>query len=531
MISHFVKTFFAFFTFASAYCFAQCPNPVPATFLPNGQSQFNLLALGTCNEITPNRSTTGTGAMGTSFPTVSGGGAAVGTQGGFYVAGAGNAFIPFRAGVINQGTLTAYVGTTFQCVGQSQCNANWSWFDLTTLDANNVGFTCQAVLDNNGIYTLMPGATNQSGNFASFNSLGSSAMTTGGGGATSIFTNSANYTQTPLPAKGGAWGSQYGWCGGVFDSVHGMEYFAPTHGGIFCNPMLVQYNQGGGAWPAQFDIANFTPFDLRQIGGQNACGYLSILYDGGKFIYLIPTSGAPMISYDTTQSFSGLGHYKAMLLASLNTPGNPQVTGNGNVGQVQFNGYYVGGQMVWVGTQEYMYLFPFGQCQQDCVTQAGKILQSNVIRVPVATCSVSAQTTQVCGGTLTATNALNSSQTWEMFDLGNLAVNGMTPAPVYTSTNTFSSNATSDFLGIGGFQFGWLNIHNTADPIVGMLADFGNFMARHHATKSLSDFTAWDIYPKPANQKVACAGGGYDPVNQWFYPSCATANIGQIGPL
>lgn len=512
-------------------CFAQCQD-VPSTIAPNVQSQFNLIHATTCSNVAPNNGTTGNGAMGVSFPTVSGV-AAVGYQGGMYLSGIGPFWIPWQANdSIPHGTIIANTGASFTCSGQADCQAKYSWFDMTTLNANNKGLTCQALLDNNGIVTMMPGADNQAGNFVAFNSLGSSAMTTGGGGVTSVFTNSANYKSVAPPAKGGAWGSQYGWCGGAFDAAHGMEYFVPTKGGVsVCNAILVQYNQGGGAFPAQFDISNFTPFDMVNTGGiPNACGYLSIIFDGAKYLYLIPTQGAAMVQYDTTQSFTSAGSYRSMMLPSLGTAGHPSVTGNGDLGQIQANGYYVGGQMVWVGTTEYMYMFPFATCP-DCTSAANKTLVSNVIRAVVATCSTSAQVAQSCSGTFTAVNALASGQTWEIFDLGNLAVNNMSPAPNYTATNTFAGAGMSDALGIGGFQYGWLNTHNTADPIVGMIADFGNYYVRHHAAQSLSTFSSWDVYPMPLAQRAGCEGGGYDPVSQSLFTSCATKFIFKIGPI
>jgi hypothetical protein len=123
-----------------------------------------------------------------------------------------------------------------------------------------------------------------------------------------------------------------------------------------------------------------------------------------------------------------------------------------------------------------------------------------------------------------------------MFDLANLATNQAWAAgafaypPLYTPPSPLTNQLT-----LGGFQLTWLNVHNTADPIVGFVADYGNFYMRHHASHTLSDPSGWDVAQRPAGQANGCMGGGYDPVNQLLYVACPAAtpapSAWQIGPL
>jgi hypothetical protein len=89
---------------------------------------------------------------------------------------------------------------------------------------------------------------------------------------------------------------------------------------------------------------------------------------------------------------------------------------------------------------------------------------------------------------------------------------------------------------LGSFQLTWLNVSNPSDPIVGFVADYGNFFVRHHANKSLNDPTGWDVGERPIGQANGCMGGGYDAVHQLLFVACPAvssqaASAWMIGPL
>ena len=229
--------------------------------------------------------------------------------------------------------------------------------------------------------------------------------------------------------------------------------------------------------------------------------------------------------------------YTFVSLFSLYTPAYPQVTGAGNLNAVQTQNDYIGGQPVWnpAGTIEYLYLTPFAS-NLTTTSHATTVLLSTVLRVPVATCGSPTAGSQTCSSGFTPLDITASTSTWEMFDLANLATNQAWAAgafaypPLYTPPSPLTNQLT-----LGGFQLTWLNVHNTADPIVGFVADYGNFYMRHHASHTLSDPSGWDVAQRPAGQANGCMGGGYDPVNQLLYVACPAAtpapSAWQIGPL
>ena len=346
----------------------------------------NVLSLTTQNGFAPS------GSLLTGFPTVTGGVPAEGYQGGLYINGMALFTPHLYANSISQGTLLAYTGGsggTFHCTTPSTCAANYSWFDMTTLSPfcpsgygtcpsqdSASGYTCGQVVDNNSVVYYIPGASQQFPVMMAFNALGSGGVT-----------NPANYKYFSSPAKtsGSPLGAKYGWCTGVFDGRY--VYYAPTNGGsAFSNSNLLRYDtQGAGG----FVITNFSNFDLSGLpGAGNNCCYESSAYDGQQKIYLLPQGGYLTI-YDTKAGggFTASSSYKVLNMANLGTTGNPQVTGNGNLNAIQTLNSYIGGQMVWnpAGTIEYLYMAPFGN--NPGTSHADTILLSDVIRVPVATCS------------------------------------------------------------------------------------------------------------------------------------------------
>jgi len=188
---------------------------------------------------------------------------------------------------------------------------------------------------------------------------------------------------------------------------------------------------------------------------------------------------------------------------------------------------------VWnpAGTIEYLYLTPFAS-NTTTSSHATTVLLSTILRVPVATCSSPTAGAQTCSSGFTSLDITASTSTWEMFDVANLATNqawvtaGFTYPPLFVPPSPLTNQLT-----LGGFQLTWLNVHNTADPIVGFVADYGNFYMRHHASHALSDPSGWDVAQRPAGQTNGCMGGGYDAPHQLFYTACPNAPVWQIGPL
>ena len=497
---------------------------------------FNVLTLTTQNSFAPSAS------LLPGLPAVAGGNPAEGYQGGIYINNTA-IFIPWQySASIPHGTVLAYSGGpsgAFHCTSPASCAANWSFFDISNpgnLPLNcpsgfgacpaadsASGYTCQVILDNNSIVYYIPGADQQFPVMMAYNTLGSGGIA-----------NPANYAYFSAPGKtsGSPLGTGYGWCTGVYDGRY--VYYAPTAGGAVVNSNFLRYDTQAGAFPGGFTIANFSHYDLangpggKTAGVANSCCFLSSAYDGQQKIYLLPHQGSWLTVYDTTISggFTSSTSYKVLNMANLGTAGNPQVTGNGNLNAIQTLATYVGGQMVWnaAGTVEFLYMAPFGSNPAG-VSYAGTILLSDVIRVPVATCSPGVPGTQACSGTFAALDITAATSTWEIFDLANLATNrawaagGFAYPPLYTPPSPLTNQLT-----LGGFQLTWLNVHNTADPIVGFVADYGNFFMRHHASHALSDPSGWDVAQRPAGQGNGCMGGGYDAINQLLYLACPAAN-------
>jgi len=252
------------------------------------------------------------------------------------------------------------------------------------------------------------------------------------------------------------------------------------------------------------------------------------------------TPAAPVAAYAYYRLYitaGGDGTYTNVGQFYLYSGTYPQVTGNGNLQAIHTQNDYIGAQVAWnpAGATEYLYLAPFA-ANPGLSSHANTIVSSNVLRVPVATCSPGTPGAQACSGTFTALDITAPTSTWEIFDLANLATNqawiagGFAYPPLYTPPSPLTDQLT-----LGGFQLTWLNDYNTADPIVGFVADYGNFYVRHHASHALSDPSGWDVAERPAGQANGCMGGGYDPVNQLLYVACPGAtpipSAWQIGPL
>jgi hypothetical protein len=517
------------------------------TITSNQPAAFNNITLSTSNSVAPKSTNSGSNDYFPSFPNKIGGGTeAVGYQGSTIVNANMVIFNPY----LNGGTgvnpvVLAYVGGssgTFHCSGTSSptnCNTNFSWFNLQQLDATYPVSECQSVLDNNGNLYFSPGGYVKQDFFA-LNTSGTVAMTTGGGGATSVVSNSANYAFFPAPTNFSTT-NFYGWCTPIFDSVHSTITYIPTGAGPnICPSKLVQYTiPSSGTLATNFVSTNFAFFNMANIDA-NACGYLGASYDGQKYMYVWPLKGAPLIRYDTTQSFTNSNSYKELIMSNLGTTNYPAVTGTGDLNAIQTNSSYGGGIEVWdaAGANQYLYLAPFAVLPNNASSFNSEILQSQVIRVKTATCSSPVAGQQSCSSGFTALDITSSGSIWEIFSLSSLSTNqawSYAYPPLFGPISSYGSNALSNQLVLGGFQLMWLStINGTSDPRVGFIADFGAFYAMHDVGHTLSDPSGWYLFPEPAAQGPGVMGGAYDSINHLLYPGGANntpPNAFQLGPL
>ena len=463
-------------------------------------------------------------------------------------------FVPWQWNAkIPHGVILAYNGGptgTFGCT-DAPC-ADWQYWDMSTLPITCPGYACSSNSSARGFvadpvfdgtyWYLFPDIADLATGFAPvllrYNGFG--------------ITNAFNYSTVGLPCRdpadtaacagstvstytggGTATSTGYGWCSGVFDGRY--VYYAPTNGGASgINTNLLRYDT-----TLPFALAGLSHYDLVALagGGVNG-GFESSAYDGHQKMYFLPTNGGDMVVYDKTLSFTASTSYKAFNFSSLGTSGNPLVTGSGNLHSIQTQTDFIGAQMVWnpAGKIEYLYMAPFGYNPAGVGHQTTEVL-SNVLRVQVGSCSPGVAGEQVCGGTFTAYDITAPSSIWEMFDLANLTTNpawvaaGFTYPPLYPAGNPLANQMT-----LGSFQLTWLNVSNPSDPIVGFVADYGNFFVRHHANKSLNDPTGWDVGERPIGQANGCMGGGYDAVHQLLFVACPAvssqaASAWMIGPL
>lgn len=546
----------------------------PSTWTPLHLTQTNNLAptfslfpsmTGVCN--VAKATSLNCGTLGCSTTSTPGCVPAQGYQGGVYVPA--NSTYPNGEAIFNPwqqaqstpiGQWIGYTGGpsgTFHCSTSAACSANWEIFDSTSLVGSVV--TCTAapcpttataagyvgnvvfqpasaggpwyyfapdiadIASRSGLAVLRyngQGLTNPS-NWQGFLLPCQSATPTGCTGFTTINANVGGATTSPSS-------SGYGWCGLVYDGRY--VYYVPTHGGPSTNRNVIRFDTGTSGTNT-FVITNFSHVNIGAFNS-SAGGYLSGGYDGGQYVYFLPTDTV-MARYNSNAAscaggFTSSSCWSFFSLANLGTGGNPQVTGNGNLASIQNNGYYVGAQMVWdaADANEYMYMDPFQ-------LRSTLDMQSNVIRIKVGTCSGGTPGQQTCTGTFTPIDVFSSGSTWEIFDLANLASNqewaiaGLASPPVYGRGSTWGNNAQGNQLVIGGFQLGWINTSNIADPKIGMVADNGAIYSIHDVAHTLSDPTGWTLTPRPSsqtsgttNQVNGCMGGAYDYVDQTLYVAC-----------
>jgi hypothetical protein len=435
--------------------------------------------------------------------------------------------------------------------------ANFQNFDLSTLPGGtlNGGFESSAfdgqkiyLLPTNGgdlvVYDTTQSFTNAGGTsykVLNLANLGTSAvtyiapvdMTSNTAPSPYVASASTNYPAggfLPWNAFDGTLGVP-GWTG----TNHGSDWLQIYLG----SPWLLQ------AYAIVVSGASRAPTAWTMQGSNNGTTWTTVDTQTGQTAWTAGvlntyTPAAPVAAYAYYRlniMAGGDGTYTNVGQLYLYSGSYPQVTGNGNLHAIHAQNDYIGGQVAWnpAGTTEYLYLAPFG-ANPGQSSHANTIVSSNVLRVPVATCSPGTPGAQTCIGTFTALDITASSSIWEIFDLANLAANQAWAAarlaypPLYTPPSPLANQLT-----LGAFQLTWLNVHSTADPVVGFVADYGNFYMRHHVSHTLSDPSGWDLAQRPAGQANGCMGGGYDPANQLLYVACPAAtptpSAWQIGPL
>jgi hypothetical protein len=469
----------------------------------------------------------------------------VGYQGGAWIVNAAYPkglamFEPWQQNVsIPHGIVLAYKGGatgTFHCTTAASCAQNWEWFDLGKVPvkvaagktapagAKAAGYTCGIVPDDKGNWYLIPGMAALTN--------GAVMMRYRGG----IITDPASWEGFILPVNGTAVansGQGYGWCGAFFDGK--FINFAPTSGGGNSITNLLRYDT-----TQPFQLSSLSSFDLSQVGGGTgpgtgtACCYESAAYDGKQNGYLIPCT-SDLVVINTKQTFNVKGTYKRLSMSNLGKPGYPQVTGSGDLKAVQTIGAYIGAEKVWTpdGKTLWLYFAPFGPNPGG--THESTIVLTTVLRAQIGKCSPGIPGTQTCAGAFTPLDITAPTAIWEMFDLKNLTLNSAWSAARFLLPALFTTGSLVGQSTVGGYQLTWLNVHTPSDPVVGFVADYSNFYMRHHAGKSLSDTSAWDVAQRPKTQYNGIMGGPYDPISQTLYPSGPIAwpnpAVIQIGPL
>jgi hypothetical protein len=404
---------------------------------------------------------------------------------------------------IEQGVVMSYNASTTGFTDAS----DWTYFDISSLDANAKGYNSGVVAGTN-VYMVPDG--NHGTNPPTFVLYD----------ATKGVNDTTAYQFMDAPARNSGLGATYGWCEGVFDGTY--VYYVPdidggtaaaSTGGTFSGN-VIRYNTttpfslSGGGW------ANF---DMTTVNSA-AAAFQSAIYDGHRFIYFIPFRNKLLVRYDTQYStpgtpnpaaFTNPAAYTVLDPTQLGTAGLPQVAGVGSAANLAG---FTGAAVVWDSAHqnEYMYMVPWA-----IYVSATPTVQSTVARVLIGTQSGS--TWSDVDITSTNTSAVSAAApNWEIFDLNTLttspqwATNGW--AAVYTS-GPLQGQST-----IAGFQGNWINTAS-ASPRVGFGADFSQFWVEHDVSHALADPTGWYVAQVPSQHRNGTFGGAYDATHQIFYPS------------
>jgi len=418
--------------------------------------------------------------------------------------GTGSTLTDITAG-ISQGVVMSYNASTsgFTDAG------NWTFFDLSTLDATAKGFLSGVVVGNN-VYMVPDG--NHNGALPTF------AVYDAG----KAVNDTTAYQFVDAPPRGGALGSTYGWCGGVFDGRY--VYYAPDidggtsttiTAGIFSGNVIrydttTPFSLSGGGW-ASFDLTTVNP---------QAAAFQSAVYDGHRFIYFLPFRDKLLVRYDTQYgtpgtpnpaAFTNKAAYTVLDPTQLGTSGLPQVTGQGNAANLTG---FTGGVAVWDSAHqnEYLYLAPWATYPASTPH-----VQSTVARVRIGMQTGSAWSdVDITNG---AAGSLSSATpNWEIFDLSNLTTNSQWAANGWPTPAVYTSGELDGQSMIAGFQGNWINTSSSSTR-VGFGADFSQFWVEHDVNHALADPTGWYVGKVPTEHRNGTFGGAYDAAHQILYPS------------
>ena len=384
--------------------------------------------------------------------------------------------------------------------------SNWTFFDMTSMDATASGYNAALVVGTN-VYMVPDGHHN--GALPTFVRYD----------ASKAVNDSTAYQFVDAPTRGGVLGDKYGWCEGVFDGTY--AYYVPDldenlgdSGNIVRYNTTTPFSLSGGGWDA---------FDMSTVNA-SATAYQSAIYDGHRFIYYIPFRNQLIVRYDTQYgtpgtpnpaAFTNAAAYTVLNPTQLGTANNPQVTGTGSVAELAG---FTGATAVWDSAHqnEYLYLVPWATYPSGAQTPH---VQSTVARVRIGIQNGSnwndVDITSSNTGTSTATVA---TPDWEIFDLTELTRNPQWTANGWPSPAIYPSGPLMGQSMIGGFQGTWINTA-APSPRVGLGADFSQFWVEHDVSHALADPTGWYVARVPAQHRNGTFGGAYDAAHQILYPA------------
>ena len=488
------------------------------------QAPFNTLPIVT-TEFTPQTisgfpcASTTTGAFDKTTPCPTGYLPALSWQGGDYIDGY-VIFAPWVvSGTLNTSQIINGVLLWYQpSLGDFSNKSAWGFYDMQTASGysscpNTPGSTttyCPAsynsdIIVGNTLY-LVPDFQNQHPVFALVNVGG-----TGG------LANTANYSFVSGSAITLGSGAK-GWATGIYDGSRYI-YYSPTVQSTKLLQHDTSLDTGGSLSSSGWTVVDYNA--TCSLGDQS---YLGSVYDGHKYAYFIPGTGAgngipptTIMRLDTTASFA-CGALSTLDLATLGQSGKPIVTLN-NAKLSNFLGF-AGGVIGTSGNTtngiEYLYLVPTSTFKTSF---SNLTLGSTTGRVAIGTWT---------NGTFTPLDAFSTGANWQLFDLSSLAfnpsytVNGWVGNPGRLHVTTSGLDSQSN---LAGWQLGWTD---NITGRVGFGASFGKFVAEHDPNHAINDPAGWwlgltspDMGVNDYGIQSLYQGGG---LSNW-YPSGAIPTV------
>jgi len=250
-------------------------------------------------------------------------------------------------------------------------------------------------------------------------------------------------------------------------------------------------------------------------------GFQSAAYDGHRYLYFMPYVYKPIVRFDTTANFIASGSYTGFDPTQLGTGTYPPVAGSASGASAANLIGFTGATIQWesTGTSQYLISVPWGSA-----TLVPKQLYNTFFKVKVG---------KTIAGVWSPTDFTTSSGSWEMFDFANLTYNVQWhtgsgwPAPpvVFGSSSPFSGQSQ-----VAGYQMNYINTASGYTK-VGFAADYASWYFEHNVSTTLNDPSGWYVGLAPSNLQPGAMGGGYDPVNQKFYPATTNAPLIQISGI